>query len=224
MPIIPQNGSSRLEGVLSHLTLRRFLGCLGLALPVALLTGGYVTECCLRPSISAYYYSPSPILHSLFVGTMSAIGVFLVCYKGYPKKKRERLSDNWIANAAGIGALGIALFPTDPGSRVECRTMCLGDQSIPWGEGFDNAHIAFSILFFGAVTAMAWFQFAKSQKPARRMIYRVSAVLITLSIATVLILEGFCIYFDQESVIFWLEALAVWAFGAAWLIKGWSKS
>ena len=211
--------------IVSYRLLRRFLGCLGLALPVALVAGGFWSEHCVRPSISAFYYSPSPILHGLFVGTMCAIGAFLVCYKGHPQKPGEFLNDDWIATVAGIGAFGIALFPTDPSSRVECLRLCLGDRPGPqgagWGEGFNTAHIAFSLLFFAAITAMSWFQFAKSDKPVRRVIYRFCAALITVSVLLIVILEGLSFNFDRYSVIFGIEALAVWAFGAAWLAKGW---
>lgn len=217
--------STRRHMIVSYRLLRRFLGCLGLALPVALVAGGFWSESCVRPSISAFYYSSSPILHSLFVGTMCAIGAFLVCYKGHPREPRDFLNDDWISTFAGICAFGIALFPTDPRSRVECWNLVPGDQLGPqgagWGEGFNIAHIVFSILFFVAITMMSWFQFAKSKKPVRRMIYRVCAALITVSVVLIVILEGFSFNFDRYSVIFGIEALAVWAFGAAWLTKGW---
>ena len=214
--------------IVSYRLLRRFLGCVGLALPVALLTGGLATECCVRPSISAYFYSPSPILHSLFVGTMCAIGAFLVCYKGHAKKQGEWISDDLSATVAGIGAFGIALFPTDPSSRVKCWNQCiadpLGPESTIWGEGFNVVHNAFSLLFLLAIAAIAWFKFAKSHKPVRKMIYRVSAIAITASVISIVILEVFRFHFDEHSVIFWIEAVAVWAFGAAWLAKGWGRS
>lgn len=213
--------------LISYRLLRRFLGCLGLALPVVLVVGGFWCECCVRPSISAYYHSSSPILHGLFVGILCAIGAFLICYKGHPREDDEFLSDRMFAMPAGISAFGIALFPTDPNSRVDCWRLCvddrLGSQSAGWDEVFNYAHIAFSLLFFVAITAMAWFQFAKSEKRLRRLIYQVCAGLITVCVLLIVILEGFSFNFDRYSVIFGIEALAVWAFGAAWLTKGWGK-
>ena len=71
-----------------------FVGGLGAALPVILLVGGFLDECCIRPSISAYYYSPSPILRGLLVGTLVAIAVFLICYKGHPRTQGTFLGDS----------------------------------------------------------------------------------------------------------------------------------
>lgn len=217
--------------IVSFRLLRLFLGCLGLALPVALVAGGFWSECCVRPSISAFYYSSSPILHSLFVGTMVAIGAFLVCYKGHAKKTLDRLSDNVITTGAGIGAFGIALFPTGPQSRVECWGRCfddsLGPQNAGWGEGFNSAHLVFSLLFFAAIFWMAGVRFARSNNTRRRAIYRACAVVILICIIPIAI-DAACpgvsgLDFDRYSVVFGLEALAVWAFGTAWLTKGWPK-
>ena len=226
--------------VLSYLTMRRILGILGFSLPIVLLVGGVLDECCVRPSISAYYYSPSPILHGLFVGTMSAIGVFLICYKGYPRTKGKFLGDNWIATLAGIGALGIAIFPTDPHRRVECSSEPSGAASCaaPVCEStfaemvFGFLHNASALLFFAAAAAMACLLFTRSgkteqqcgRKKFRNNIYWGCAALIVASIVPIVIETSWSnvipLDFDRYSAVFGLEALAVWAFAAAWFVKG----
>ena len=229
--------------VLSYITMRRALGSLGVVLPFVLLIGGYLSECCLRTSISAYYYSPSPVLHGLFVGILCAIGIFLITYKGYD------WIDNWIANLAGAGALGVAIFPTkrrclDADKTLE-GSLCGTEQcTTPLCEGncteivFSYLHYASAGIFFLSVAAMAWFQFTKTEwdagtrtfatpgekKKLRNKVYRGSAIVIVVCIGAIVVdgvlASGGDGALDQYSFVFWAEAVAVWAFAAAWLIKG----
>ena len=108
------NGGMHENMVLSHLTMRRALGIMGLLLPIllAVLSGPFEDDG-MRPTISDYYHSQHPILRGLFVGIIFATGVFLICYKGYARKGGERLEDNAITTVAGSFALGIALFPAN---------------------------------------------------------------------------------------------------------------
>ena len=68
--------------VFSYLTLRKTIGLLGLALPVVLAVGGLLIfdPPGLQRSISAYFYTN---ISQVFVGTLWAIGFFLLSYKGY---------------------------------------------------------------------------------------------------------------------------------------------
>ena len=213
--------------IVSYRTLRLFLGCLGIALPVALLIGGLWSECCVRPSISAYYHSPTSLLRDIFVGAMAAIGVFLICYKGHPKKGKDRISDNLIATAAGIGAIGIALFPTNKHSRVECWIPYLSGQGTSTDGVLSHLHNVSSLVFLLAIALLAGVRFARSDNRRRKTVYWICAGLIGACIVPIVI-DSICqgafgLNFDRYSVIFWLEGLAVWAFGAAWLTKGWPK-
>ncbi len=56
-------------------------------------------------SISGYYYTD---MRNIFVGTLCALGVFLVAYRGYDGV------DESITNVAGFAAIGVALCPTKP--------------------------------------------------------------------------------------------------------------
>ena len=208
--------------VISYLTMRRILGILGLALPITLAIGGWLTEGSTRLTISLYYHSPSPLLHGLFVGIMVATGVFLICYKGY--RRKQLLGDNCLTTIAGYGALGIAFFPTD-------RCYEIGGCQITRADiVFDHLHNISSLVFFAATAAIAWFLFTKSRpgkspssgKTRRNMIYRSCAVIIVVSIVLIVILLKVPEVANSGGnyVVFWLEAIAVWAFGAAWIVKG----
>ena len=60
-------------------------------------------------------------------------------------------------------------------------------------------------------------------KRVRNRIYRISGFLIVLSMAAIaaefLIGENWT-FWDENNLTFWFEALALWAFGGAWMVKG----
>ncbi len=107
------SNGDRGQMVMSYLTLRRTVGVLGVLLPVILPLGVLVlgSSAAFQDSISAYH---GTVMRGVFVGVLSAIGVFLFSYVGYPPsddKKPYDLSDNWAGNLAGASAIGVALFP-----------------------------------------------------------------------------------------------------------------
>src|ERR1041384_6184420 len=86
------------------------IGVIGVGLPIAV--GGGVVVTTKAPladsfpnSMSAAYYTH---MRNIFVGSMCAIGVFLIGYR------RTRV-DNWLSSIAGVLALLVALFPTSRG-------------------------------------------------------------------------------------------------------------
>ena len=93
--------------VRSYLIMRAFVGALGVALPFVLVLGdGLVLDGdpFPRTSLSSYYYSG---VRELFVGTLSATGVFLFTYK-----VADRTLDNTLSVFAGVAVAVVALLPT----------------------------------------------------------------------------------------------------------------
>jgi hypothetical protein len=92
--------------VFSYLTLRKAIGWLGCALPFTVSLGAlFIFRTGIQSSISNYYYTGT---RDVLVGTLWAIGFFLLSYKGY-----QRIDT--IAGRLGcVFALGTALFPTAP--------------------------------------------------------------------------------------------------------------
>lgn len=74
------NGNGE-PSIISYLTLRKFIGFLGMGLPFILLIGGWwdFGEG-IQSSVSAYYHTG---MRNAFVGILFALGVFLMTYKGY---------------------------------------------------------------------------------------------------------------------------------------------
>jgi hypothetical protein len=192
----------------SYLFLRRAVGIIGLALPVVLIVGNLLwPPGTLLLSISSSYYSP---LRGVFVGSMCALGVFLLSYRGYGR------IDDITGNVAAVAAFGLALFPTTPESGpITGRQQVIGDL-----------HLAFAGIFFLALVFFCWFLFPRStgnpptrQKLRRNAVYRVCGALILVSIVLIGVTELINLS-PSTHVMLWLETVAILAFGVAWAVKG----
>lgn len=208
--------------VRSYLFLRRAIGVIGLALPFVLVLGKLAIEGGgLLNSISGYYYSE---MRGVFVGSLCAIGVFLLSYRGY-----ERV-DNILANIAAVAAIGVALFPTSPPGGTGTRT----DEIIG---GF---HLAFAAVFFAILAVFCLFLFRKTassppglaltkptdpamtrRKAQRNRVYFGCGVVIVVCLVLIVVVSLFLgDRLDSAHPVLWLEAAATVAFGVAWLVKG----
>ena len=104
--------------VVSYLTLRQMIGWIGLLMPFFVRAGAYVFEGIhSTDSISAYYYTG---MRDVFVASLVLAGVLITCYRA------PGLIDNVTAIVAGLGAIGIALFPMSPRFAADD---CLGKCS-----------------------------------------------------------------------------------------------
>lgn len=200
--------------VISYLTLRKIIGLLGIALPVVLAVGGLLIfeKPELQRSISAYFHTD---LRQVFVGSLWAIGFFLLSYKGYGR------ADAIAGDLGCLFAVGMTLFPTRPEVVVSSNDVLFG-----------QIHQAFAALFFLTLIFFSLFLFTKtnpSQPPTkkklqRNMVYRVCGYAMALAI--LLIVVYFRIqnrdpsFLQSSHPVFWLEALAIVAFGVSWLTKG----
>lgn len=190
--------------VISYLTLRRCVGWLGILLPFVLsignrlLFGAEWTE----DSISAYYGTE---MRNVFVGVLCAIGLFLFSYKGYESK------DDIAGDIACVFAVIVAFCPHDhPHAAVR------------------SAHFAAAAGLFLTFAYFSIGLFTKSkgqmtdEKRKRNRLYRICGGLILGCIA---LLATYKLWEDAVATeafrpFFWLEALALWAFGLSWLVKG----
>jgi hypothetical protein len=97
--------------VKSFLLLRMLVGVVGIALPFMLVFGQRLLfgDGRLGTSLSGYYHTG---VRDLFVGSLCAIGVFLLTYMAF-----HYVWDNVLSVVGGLAALGVALFPTAGGAR-----------------------------------------------------------------------------------------------------------
>ena len=207
--------------LLSFLILRRVLGILGTTLPFILWFGGVLLFGeALQSSVSQYYHT---MMRDVFVAILCAIGVFLITYKGYEKEADEWVSDNAASNIAGFAAILVALFPTTDAASATAK--CLADSNL-----IGMVHLAAAVVFFGAIACISYFKFTRSvsdtltaQKIARNRIYRICGLTIVAAIVAIAVhsfWSDLCLALVDLRPVFFLEAIAVIAFGVAWLTKG----
>jgi hypothetical protein len=193
--------------LISYRQLRRAVGMIGIALPVVLFVGELlIGEGRLRDSISSYYWSPT--MHGVFIGSLCAIGVFLWSYYG------EAKWDNVAGNAACIAAVCVALFPCSPPDDGKAPTRFVH---------FTAAAILFLLLAYFCLVSFPGQDpntTPTPKKPLRNKIYRCCGIAIVLCVAAIAGMHVFYPDGPPGSTVFWLESVAIWAFGWSWYIKG----
>ena len=221
-----QDGASRARQaaqndlVLSFLSVRRAIGALGFFLPVALALYGLIAGD-LRASMSAYFYSP---MREIFVGTLCAQAVFLWSYEGYRDPGRM-ITDKLVARIASVAAALIALAPTNPpdGAAPGCTLLqCL------LSDGPSAAlHAVATAVFFAALAFYCLVLFRRGRditgdEHAAQVIYRLCGWTIIAAIGAIglMIVTGLDMRLAPLRPIFWLEALATFAFATSWAVKG----
>lgn len=223
------------ELVLSFLAVRRALGILGFFLPLSILAYAILSGDGLLDSISDYFYSP---MREIFVGTMCAIAVFFWSYEGYKPEADEIITDWAVSRVASVGALLVAFSPvaqanSDALLRMpeETRATLIPTlfQRILGQDFAQTLHFIGAMTFFGALAVYCLVLFVRSDKKVapdqgkrdENRVYRICGwtivgcmALIALSIWTAI---GNIPWLNP---VFWLEAVACFAFAVSWLVKG----
>jgi hypothetical protein len=232
--------------VISFRALRQLIGVLGMALPFAcwgvnafvnelnLLNNPLLVDVCksddyvakenLKSSISHFYYTAAG---PLFTGILVTVGIFLLCYQGYPKKPNDDyvpwLTDRLLASLAGIFLLGVVVFPTGSDKIIIDNIHIFVSSELAGG-----IHLAFAALFFMAMAVMAIVNFRRH--PGKVLItdgegklYLVCGLGMLLCLA--LLAVAMLGHWEEKqwvgrTFVFWVEAVTLVLFGTAWLVKG----
>ncbi len=194
--------------VLSYLGLRKAIGIIGTALPFVLALGKVVLGSPgIQPSMSAYYYTK---MGDVFVGSLCAIAVFLMSYRGYD------IRDRVAGILACIFGVGIALFPTTEAGK---DITFVGRLHYLCAATFFLTLAYFSLMLFTETGSPG---LETPQKLKRNTIYRVCGWTILACVALAAL--GGQLPKDSPwqklDPLFWFEAAAVVAFGVSWLTKG----
>ena len=203
--------------VRSFLIMRIVVGALGVALPLWLVFGDLWLGGDLRDSLSAYYYSG---VRELFVGVLCAIGVFLFTYK-----VAEHSLDNTLSIFAAAAVLAVALFPTGlPTQAAEPTPLQekLGEASV------EKIHFGGAFLFILSLAVISFLYGVREgrrppQKGKRspkfwRRYHWGCAIFIVGALAGIGV-DMLTEWGPSESLLIG-EWVAIWAFGASWLMKG----
>jgi hypothetical protein len=183
---------------MQYMALRRLVGVVGMAMPIALLVGEKILQPGPLPgSISAYYYTD---MGRVLVGCLCAISCFLAVYRGYDR-------DYIPIRIAAVCAVGVAWFPTGAGV-------------------VGVLHGIFAAGMFLCLAYICLFLFTRSEEryPKRRKRERNTVYSVCgYAIVTCLILVGPALWIHALGPlhpVFWLETAAIESFGVSWLVKG----
>jgi hypothetical protein len=207
--MIMSQASHRDPRVHSYLTMRNAVGYLGILLPFVLAAGNWlIFSGGMQKSVSDYFYTG---MRGVLVGGLSIIGAFLLAY---------RADDKWeglFTSTAGVGAVGVALFPTPP-PHPSLRTAVFG-----------YCHYLSGSLLFISLTVLALWLFRRSSPEAVRSrlrqlrghVYLACGVVMVVSLALAGIASlPFAARLSPLDPVFWMETAATAAFGVSWLVKG----
>jgi hypothetical protein len=209
--------------IVSYLTLRKAIGYIAILIPFILVLGSVVLGNCteVQSSISDYYHT---VMRDGLVGCICAISFFLYTYRGYDDK------DFWATRLAATFALLVAFFPTVYTDEVviPCNMVRELDNGL-----INTIHFSSALLFFLTLAYISLFLFTKSDtaisqlsapKKSRNRIYRVSGYLMLGCLVVLALYFGWLRYefpgLKPYDPVFWLESIALWAFGFSWLTKG----
>lgn len=193
-----QSGSVR-SWTFDYVTLRLLVGIIAFAMPVL------VTALAGEPleSISASYHTAA---QDAFVGQLFVVASFMVAYRG-----RTR-AQGVASSLGGVAAAMVALYPT---STVDMPDL----PSSP-------VHYAAAAALF-VVLAFFCFVFWKDTHDSdermerrRSPIYAVSGITMLVCILVIGVGRMFPEVADELRLTFWVEWIALWAFGIAWIVAG----
>jgi len=220
-----QNAPNTRNSTLSYLALRKWLGILGLSLPVLIwVFNGFE----LKSSISHFYYSTSSVF---FTGYMITFGLFLIFYPGRIDET-DKVSDNWVTTIGGVGAILTALIPTAYCSvsklpieiTDELADFCGGEgltiqyvHNIGW---VGTVHLISAGVFLILMGYMSFSRFTKGNTtPKMKKFYKLCAYGVWIPILILAMEFAFNIQLTDYDV-FIMECFSLGFFGFAWLVKG----
>lgn len=224
--------------VFDYRTIRRLIGLLAILLPCVLVAIALLMRFPIMPSISEFFYTPA---REVLVGTIGAISIFLFCYNGHARDE-DRAKTNWrerwvtdrrLSLAAALGALGVAFFPVKSQFSAGLSPDPMFVQILGvWGAS--NLHKASALAFFAALTWFCLDNFRRSPevnvsttRQRANRIYATCGYIILVCTLGLVVLglaagrnESLTQSADNLFVILILEAIALFAFATAWIVKG----
>jgi hypothetical protein len=185
--------------------LRLGMGMVGIWLPFVVTIGHSVNvgRFTLPSSISGVYYTS---MRDVFVGSLSAVGVFLIFYR------TSRAADI-LGTIAGLAAIAVALFPTKP-DAVDLMVESTDSPS-------RIVHAIAAAVLFLSLAAFCFLLFPRTAGPGRKTIYYLSGVAIVAGFALAMLGSRLLPDDVVQTVrpLFWGETVAIVAFGLSWFAK-----
>jgi hypothetical protein len=193
----------------TYVALRLWVGGIGFFLPIILVFWGLTHDIPWHQmtSISAFYWlhtptSDNPPLRDWFVGSLWAVGIALVIYRGYG------LLENWLLNLAGLTLIVVALKPMAWSVTDSARSTF-------------SVHGTATVVFFLLIAATIWFCAANTlhkglddQVRLRWLrIYKIFAIAMLAAPLVAFVVS------KQGQWAIWVETLGIWIFSSYWFTK-----
>lgn len=221
-----------------------FIALIAVGLPLVLFFGTYLTDHCFRASISHHYYDP--IFGTVFVGSIMFIGAFLLAYRGqtwmekYPIKlaalgafalafvptKESGCSLDVFASRAFFNYSNAdpSQFTPSNGDAFSLFSGTIDLHSV--GAGLLLSYLALYCLFVMTRTLDMHREAdgrAKLSKRRRNRLYIACGIVILISVGLLAWFDKGSgrrpVWWDANHMVFWIESIALWAFGVAWTAK-----
>ncbi len=217
------------SAAMSYKLLRTIVGFLGMTLPIIVVVGAYLIDGQgFLNSISSYYHTS---MRDVLVGILFITAAFMFTYN--PEDYPDGYIDNIAAYLAGIFAIGTAVFPAAPGKAI-CTVESVGPsiQILGFSIEINTLHTIFAAGFFIVLTIFSLFLFTKSKhekdagwtpKRKRNLVYIVCGIIMAATLILIPIYYFLrCNYpgLQALNLVFWLEFIALLAFGVSWFTKG----
>jgi len=196
--------------VINYKRMRLVIGLIAFLMPIAVwLLSGYPG----LSSISISYWTNS---QDIFVGSLFAVGFFMMAYNG--SGRCERL-EKWLSRAACLFAIGIALFPTrDFNHQIACAPKWI--LYISHNKPHVIHYTAAISLFICLFLMLIFFSFRASRKGknGRSMTYLGFSLGMAIGMPALYYILDKCL--DRYDALFYVEWLGLGLFGAGWFIAG----
>ncbi len=187
--------------IFDYRALRLLMGLIAFTLPFAV---NFVSPTPLT-SISASYHTQA---RDIFVGMLFVVAAFLWAYNGHTIHQARA------SKVAAIAAIFVALFPTT------CETCDANSTS--------NIHYLAAAILFGTLAYFCFGPFRENtkdqggKKERRSKIYFACGTIIALSILSIGIGQTAVPEATMKAlkITYWAEAIALEAFGVAWIVAG----
>lgn len=220
-----QAGDTVLDAEKTYMTLRKLLAGTAVALPLALVGGGWgLADLHVLPQLSAYYFTS---VGDLFVGMLCVIGIGLIAYKGFTDAEDIAL------NIGGVLICLVALFHMEPKLALQCFVKADIDPSeyllrslqfrVPSWLHFACAVMFYVVLGYVMIFCSHASLVLQSSAKAVRLYRRLYTSLGTGFVVSVVL--SFAIYKlmpDEGCGNLWIlvaEVLGLLCFAAFWMVK-----
>ncbi len=211
----------RREMVLSYYGVRTALGVLAIGLTVVLIAGGLLAEGKMQASISDSFHTS---MRDIFVGTLFTIGIFLIALRGQSPAGSHWITSDPITKIIGVAALGVALFPNS-NPFPEATTLSQHMLGVNVSPSF---HYLSAQVFFVFITIYCYRTLPDGAGRFHRHFFllcghAILILLVGINVTSYLKIAGAHdakAFVLENKLVFWLEAIGLWIFAFAWLVKG----